>query len=89
LLNWRKISGRFVFGTVTASYLPISSLTKNEKGEDVVYIKNSSGLPEAYKVTVLGKDYSRKNYIVQGLKKFEEVYFDANLAKEKISKVSE
>ena len=88
LLNWRKISGRFVFGTTTASYLPITSLTKNEKGEDIVYIKNASGIPEALKVTVLGKDYSRNNYIVQGLKKFEEVYCDANLAKEKLSKES-
>jgi hypothetical protein len=88
LLNSRKISGRFVFGTVTASYLPISSLAKNEKGEDIVYIKKSTGLPEAFKVTVLGKDYSRNNYIVQGLEKFEEVYFDANLAKDKISKAS-
>jgi len=83
LLNWRKISGRFVFGTFTASYVPETALTKNDKGEDIVFIKDSSGSPKAVKVKVLGKDSSRKSYIVQGLSKFQEVYSDAAFAKEK------
>lgn len=89
LLNWRKISGRFVFGTYTASFVPKKALSKNEKNEDIVYVKSSSGIPEAFKVTILGKDYSGDNFIVQGLNKFVEVYYDANFAKEKIKQANE
>lgn len=78
LLNSRKVIGRFIFGTYTASYVPETALTKNENGEDIVFIKDSTGSPKPIKVNVIGKNNSLKSYIVQGLSNFQEIYIDAS-----------
>jgi len=90
VINDRKIDGVFTFGFTSASYVPSSAVEvrKTTKGdpEYFVLVKEKKGNQVkaiVTKISVLGQDTSKRNFIVNSLKEDMEIFKDFKATEKK------